>query len=207
MNLPDKIKAIVLTCDRYRAITEHMIFQYDQLWPDHPFVFHVPYQELGGVDTERVKYLTAPSDIKGTILHLLSEIDDEEWIYWCVDDKYPIQLVTDKIASLISHATRSPEVDSLLFCRCRATLNNPKLTLYPRARGVRNQARDFIGDELDRVFVIHAPVNPLFIVDLRQQMQDSPLNIRGRREILDPFGIHSAELLVRHMKNERMIRP
>ena len=131
MNLPDKIKAIVLTCDRYRAITEHMIFQYDRLWPDHPFVFDVPYQELGGVDTERVKYLTAPSDIKGTVLHLLTGIDDEEWIYWCVDDKYPIQLITDKIASLISHAMRSPEVDGLLFCRCRATLNSPKLTLYP----------------------------------------------------------------------------
>ncbi len=113
MSSPDKIKAIVLTCDRYRATTEHVIFQYDRLWPDHPFVFHVPYQELGGVDTERVRYLTSPSDIKGTVLHLLAEIDDEEWIYWCVDDKYPIQLVTDKIASLISHAMRSPEVDGL----------------------------------------------------------------------------------------------
>jgi hypothetical protein len=131
MSLPDKIKAIVLTCDRYRAVTEHMIFQYDRLWPDHPFVFHVPYQELGGVDTEKVKYLPAPSDIKGTVLHLLTGIDDEEWIYWCVDDKYPIQLVTDKISSLISHAMRSPGVDGLLFCRSRATLNNPKLTLYP----------------------------------------------------------------------------
>jgi hypothetical protein len=132
MSSPDKIKAIVLTCDRYRAITEHMIFQYDRLWPDHPFVFQVPYQELRGTDAERVKYLSSLSDIKGTVLHLLAGIDDEEWIYWCVDDKYPIQLVTNKIARLISHAMRSPEVDGLLFCRCRATLNNPKLTLYPR---------------------------------------------------------------------------
>jgi len=116
MSLPNKIKAIVLTCDRYRAITEHMIFQYDRLWPGHPFVFHVPYQELDGVDTEQVKYLTAPSDIKGTVLHLLTDIDDEEWIYWCVDDKYPIQLVTDKIGTLISHAMRSPEVDAAVYC-------------------------------------------------------------------------------------------
>ncbi len=132
MSSPNKIKTIVLTCDRYRAITEHMIFQYHRLWPDHPFVFHIPYQALGGADTERVKYFTAPSDIKGTVLRLLSEIDDEEWIYWCVDDKYPIQLPTDKIANLISHAMRSLEVDGLLFCRCRATLDNPRLTLYPR---------------------------------------------------------------------------
>ena len=84
------------------------------------------------MDTEQVKYLAAPSDIKGTVLHLLTDIDDEEWIYWCVDDKYPIQLVIDKIDTLISHAMRSPEVDGLLFCRCRATLNNPKLALFPR---------------------------------------------------------------------------
>ena len=131
MSFPNKIKTIVLTCDRYRAITQHVIFQYDRLWPDHPFVFHVPYQELGGTDTKRVKYIPSPSDIKGTILHLLAEIDDEEWIYWCVDDKYPIELPTDKVASLISHAMRSPEVDGFLFCRCRATLSSPKLTLYP----------------------------------------------------------------------------
>jgi hypothetical protein len=132
MSSPNRIKAIVLTYDRYRAITQHLIVQYERLWPDHPFVFHIPYQELGGVDTERIKYRQAPSDIKATVLHLLADIDDEEWIYWCVDDKYPIQLVTDKIASLISHAMRSPEVSGLLFCRCRVTLSNPKLALYPR---------------------------------------------------------------------------
>ena len=131
MSFPNKIKAIVLTCDRYRAITRHLIFKYDRLWPDHPFVFHIPYQELGGTDTQRVKYFTSPSDIKGTVLHLLAEIDDEEWIYWCVDDKYPIQLPTDKVASLISHAMRSPGIDGLLFCRCRATLSSPWFTLHP----------------------------------------------------------------------------
>jgi len=132
MSSPNRIKAIVLTYDRYRAITQHLIVQYERLWPDHPFVFHIPYQELGGVDSKRIKYLTSPADIKATVLHLLADIDDEEWIYWCVDDKYPIQLVTDKIAGLISHAIRSPEVSGLLFCRCRVTLSNPKLALYPR---------------------------------------------------------------------------
>jgi hypothetical protein len=72
-----------------------------------------------------IKYHAAPEDIKGTILHLLADIDDEEWIYWCVDDKYPIQLPTDKVTSLISHAMRSPGIDGLLFCRCRALLSIP----------------------------------------------------------------------------------
>ncbi len=131
MSFRNKIKAIVLTCDRYRAITRHLIHQYDRLWPDHPFVFHIPYQEVGGTDTNRVRYFPAPSDIKGTVLHLLADINDEEWIYWCVDDKYPIELPTDKVASLISHAMRSPGIDGLLFCRCRATLSSPWFTLHP----------------------------------------------------------------------------
>ena len=131
MSLPDKIKAIVLTCDRWRAITRHVILKYERLWPDHPFIFHVPYQELRGTDTDRIKYHPAPEDIKGTILHSLADIDDEEWIYWCVDDKYPIELPTDKVAGLISHAMRSPHIDGLLFCRCRATLSSPWFTLHP----------------------------------------------------------------------------
>src|SRR6267143_1004196 len=132
MSLPDKIRAIVLTCDRYHVITRHMIYQYDRLWPNHPFVFHIPYQEVGGTDTKRIKYFPSPPDIKGTVLHLLADVDDEEWIYWCVDDKYPIRLVTGKIHDLIRHAISSPEISGLLFCRCRVTLDSPKLALYPK---------------------------------------------------------------------------
>src|SRR5207244_9909158 len=131
MSLPNKIRAIVLTCDRYHVITRHMIYHYDRLWPNHPFVFHIPYQEVGGTDTKRIKYFPSPPDIKGTVLHLLADIDDEEWIYWCVDDKYPIELPVDKVAGLISHAMRSPHIDGLLFCRCRATLSSPWFTLHP----------------------------------------------------------------------------
>jgi hypothetical protein len=126
-----EMKAIVLTCDRYRAMTEHMILQYKRLWPDHPFVFRVPYQHIGGTDTERTNYRKTPEAIKATVLHLLADVDDEEWIYWCVDDKYPIRLVTEKITDLITRAISSPEMSGLLFCRCRITLDSPKLALYP----------------------------------------------------------------------------
>jgi hypothetical protein len=135
MSSPDKIKAIVLSYDRHRAMTDHMILQYARLWPDHPFVFVVPYQTLQRPDTERVNYVKAPggkpSDIPFTILELIANLDDEELVYWCSDDKYPIQLLTGKIASLMTHARRSPQISGLMFCRCRATLGNPELTLYP----------------------------------------------------------------------------
>ena len=125
------MKAIVLTCDRFRAITEHMIRQYAALWSDHPFVFRVPYQSLRGADTDRLEFRQTPENIRATALELLSDLNDEEWIYWCVDDKYPIQLMIDKIERLISAAVQSTEMSGLLFCRCRVTLTNPKLALYP----------------------------------------------------------------------------
>src|ERR1043166_9179142 len=98
------MKAIVLTCDRFRPMTEHMILQYTRLWPTHPFVFRVPYQLVRGSDTDRVEFRQTSENIRATVLELLSDLGDEEWIYWCIDDKYAIQLVTEKIETLISDA-------------------------------------------------------------------------------------------------------
>jgi hypothetical protein len=135
------MKAIVLTYDRHRAITEHMILQYERLWPDHPFVFRVPYQNLRGADSERIRYIEAPGgkpgDIPATVLRLLADVDDNEWVYWCMDDKYPIRLLTEKITNLISYALESSDMSGLLFCRCRVTLDRPDLALFPSERTTR----------------------------------------------------------------------
>jgi hypothetical protein len=112
-------------------MTEHMILQYERLWPNHPFVFRIPFQQLRGPDTDRLEFRQTPANIRETVLQLLGDLDDEEWIYWCVDDKYPIRLVTDKIERLVSDATESAEMSGLLFCRCRVTLTDPNLALYP----------------------------------------------------------------------------
>jgi len=129
------MKAIVLTCDSYRALTEHMILQYERLWPDHPFVFQIPYQKLRGPDSERVRYVKAPggtaADIPPSVLTLLADIGDEEMVYWCADDKYPIRLLTDRISKLMSYACESSDISGLMFCRCRVTLDRPDLALYP----------------------------------------------------------------------------
>src|SRR5882762_1839312 len=125
------MKAIVLTCDRYRAITEHMIYKYNELWPDHPLVFRIPYQELGGRTTASSEYVQTPPDIRETVLHSIADLDDDEWIYWCADDKYPIELVLEKINQFVEDAVRSPDLSGLLFCRCKALVRKPDETLYP----------------------------------------------------------------------------
>lgn len=116
------IKAIVMTCDKYRALTDHMIFKYSQLWPDHPFQFRVPYQELAPTQTgDRVHYRQTPVAIKATVLALLEDLDDEELIYWCIDDKYPVQLDVKKIEHVYQWLTSdcAQEGSGVLFCRAR----------------------------------------------------------------------------------------
>jgi len=109
------MKAIVLTFDRHRAITQHLLLQYERLWPDHPFRFRIPFQQLRGSDSKRVEYIESPPEIAATILRLIEDIDDEEWIYWCSDDKYPIRLIVEKIKELLNYAVATPDISGLLF--------------------------------------------------------------------------------------------
>jgi len=134
------MKAIVLTYDRSRAVTEHVIHKYKELWPDHPFVFRIPYQELGGRASASIEYIKTPPEIRETVLQLIADLADEDWIYWCVDDKYPIQLVLEKINPLMTDAIRSHDISGLLFCRGKALLRKPEVTLYPEER------RNSLGD-------------------------------------------------------------
>jgi hypothetical protein len=128
------MKAIVLTCDKYRAMTEHMILQYERLWPEHPFQFRIPYQNFRDKDSDRRQYIKTPHPIKATVLNLLSDLDDEEWVYWCIDDKYPMTLLLDRIKLLLADLDQSADMSGLLFCRCRETLTDPAYALYPQPR-------------------------------------------------------------------------
>ena len=125
------MKAIVLTFDRHRAITQHLMLQYERLWPDHPFRFRIPYQQLRGPDSERAEYIESPPEIAATVLRLIHDIEDEEWVYWCSDDKYPIRLILEKIKELLNYALTASEISGLLFCRTRVTLDRPELALHP----------------------------------------------------------------------------
>ncbi len=116
------MKAIVLSCDRYRAMTDHMIFKYAQLWPDHPFHFRVPFQDLAPtMAPETVEYRKCPSAIKTTALALLEDLDDEEWVFWCIDDKYPIKINVPRVEGMMRWlvSEEASGISGLLFCRCR----------------------------------------------------------------------------------------
>ena len=95
-----RLKAIVLSCDKYRAVAEHMVFQYRRLWPDHPFKFRIPYQETPGKKAVDLEYVRTGKPIKATVLKLIEDMADDDWIYWCLDDKYPIALDLPKVKAI-----------------------------------------------------------------------------------------------------------
>lgn len=111
-----------------------MILKYDQLWPDHPFVFRIPYQELRASATNRREFIKTPSPIRATALQLIADLEDDEWIYWSVDDKYPIELAIPKIRTFVNGIHDFGDISGLLFCRSKALLRRADETLFPDER-------------------------------------------------------------------------
>ena len=119
------MKALVLTCDRYRTFTENTIAIYSYLWPEHPFTFHIPFQEnddpIPDVLPESVVYFRSPSRLRETVLCLLDDIDNEEFVFWCLDDKYArwINVKFHQRLYRLLIENRLDGVDGICTCRCR----------------------------------------------------------------------------------------
>jgi len=120
------MKAIVLTYDRNATITEHMIKCYEDIWPNNPFTFRIPFQDKARcIYKKNREYIKTSPAIKDTVLELLNDLHDDEWIYWCIDDKYPIKLHLPEIDSIYKslHTVAGSKVSGILFCRARNMFN------------------------------------------------------------------------------------
>lgn len=130
----ETIRAIVLSCDRYQPFAEHMVWMYQKLWPDHPFSFRIPYQNLypllTALPSNRVEARQTPASIRATVLALLADLDDDEMVYWCLDDKYPLWLHRTRIQHILAWLSTShaEPIDGILFCRCRRMWESTYLT-------------------------------------------------------------------------------
>jgi hypothetical protein len=105
-----------------------MMARYNSVWPSHPFTFHVPFQRQA-IEGPRIVSRRTPEAIRPTVLRLLEEFDDEAWVYWCIDDKYPIALVQPQVAQLAEGvlSDRLPDVDGVVFCRIGRLLQSKHL--------------------------------------------------------------------------------
>lgn len=131
--------AIVLTCDDYRPLTENLIRSYSDFWPNHPFEFHVPYQEDDNRSfvkpNERVEMIRTPRPIRQTVLTLLEYFGDQEFIFWCIDDKFLVGADTEKLDSIfgafLASRVDDTKLDGLAFTRARGLLGPPNLGEFP----------------------------------------------------------------------------
>jgi len=128
-----KLKAIVLTHDENHLLTDHMIQSYQEVWPSNPFIFRIPYQkhprDLNGKYGEKVELIQTPADIKQTVLALIQDLSDEEWIYWSVDDKYLVEINETSANNCFKWVSniRNSSVCGVMFCRCRKLLKPENL--------------------------------------------------------------------------------
>ena len=96
------MKAIVLSCDKYHPMTNHMILTYQKLWPSNKLKFLVPWNEekpksmVEKFGSSKVELVNTPIEFKKTISGLLENIDDNEWIFWASDDTYLMEINEDK---------------------------------------------------------------------------------------------------------------
>jgi hypothetical protein len=121
------MKAITLTFDQRRSILEHMLKTYAVHWPGNPFSFLIPYQENTQVDAhgQEIEFVRSEPGIKETVSALLGGLPDEEWIYWCIDDKFLVDLDADAAAYFAGWIEKqtSPAFAGLCFCRARRLLS------------------------------------------------------------------------------------
>ncbi len=112
------MKAIVLTYDGWHKVTDFMITCYKDLWPTHPFIFRVPYQNypkwLKDKHTDCIELVQTPKPFKNTVLTLLDDLDDNTWVYWTWDDRWPIKINTAMYEMIMSDM---PECDGLLLIK------------------------------------------------------------------------------------------
>lgn len=119
------MKAIVLTYDKYQVFTEHMIDAYQKVWPDNPFTFRLPFQLLGeyyrNKYQDKVELIKSESDIVSTMNTLLNGLDENEWIYWCMDDRYPIFIDTKAVNQIYQwvKTIQDTSISAILFLNSR----------------------------------------------------------------------------------------
>lgn len=115
------IKAIVLSCDRYHTIAENMITQYNKIWGTHPFQFRVPWNNsypdvINKKFKDKVELIQTGGKFKETFTGLTEGLDDNEWVYWCIDDKFLLDIDEHKANKAVNFVYSIKNMDIINVC-------------------------------------------------------------------------------------------
>ncbi len=126
------MKAIVLSCDKYHPMADHMIQCYQDIWPSNNFTFRIPYQNETNYFNlkygNKVEMIKSDRMIKPTVLKLIEDLVDDDWVYWCIDDKYLIEIDENSVNGVLDFVKHAKnDITGIMFCRCRRLLEPSNL--------------------------------------------------------------------------------
>lgn len=183
------MKALVITHDANHCLTDHMIDCYQSLWPFNPFQFVVPYQEfpnqLENKYGNKIILKKAPRDVKGCLEVLISDLQDDEWVYWCIDNKYPEALNISQHEKAISWVTsiNNKNIAGISLCRAQDWLKKE----YLKDSFIRNNACQVFLERLDnRHIFLHQFVRVKVLRTLLTHFPNRPINTM-RLDCLSPI--------------------
>lgn len=182
------IPAIVLTYDRYKVFADHMIHSYNTNWPGHPFIFHLPFQreevkiffeEKYG---ERVKMVYANPSIRTTMDILLDEIADEEWVYWCMDDRYLIKANYQRIERIYQWLVTDAKALAIdgIKCITRLGAQLPEHLYFDKYQLASPQGETFLRRKSYLMIWIHQFIKGKVLKDLFEHI---PGSLRSAKEM------------------------
>jgi hypothetical protein len=112
------VKGIVLSFDPHLEIANLLVETYNRLWPDHRFQFRIPFTNRDPRSifrAQNVEFISTPPDIRSTVESLLRNLPEREFVFWCIDDRYPIEIFeTSVLRTVRDFASDAPsDVDSI----------------------------------------------------------------------------------------------
>lgn len=124
------MKAIVLSFDKQRGFCQLLYKLYMEMWKDCPLTFRIPWNKENPKyfeDKSNVELIQCDSPIRSTMKALLNGIEDDEWVYWCIDDRYPKQILnSNKLTQLhdFLQTRQSAEFDVVKLYRWKEKLKD-----------------------------------------------------------------------------------
>jgi hypothetical protein len=106
--------AIVLTYDDRHYLANLTVAAYCHLWKNNNFTFLIPYNNsipnITYNDVAPIRYIKSAKSIRATILNLLDGVPDDQFVYWCLDDIYPVRVYNQELLNDICYYIENDKV-------------------------------------------------------------------------------------------------
>jgi len=114
------MKAIVLTYDERATFADLTISSYMQSWKKCPLQFVVPYNNEKPYykdKFENIEFVKTDKSVKNTMCSLLQPINDNEFVYWCLDDIYLHEIKNQHLLNFIFNIANKKNTFDVLRLR------------------------------------------------------------------------------------------